>query len=182
MSIQQRPTTSILMPLSGVVAVLKFFALIRSRHFSQSYASSLLKPYRSKPFFMHSSHDFLSRPLSFPSYFKLDVLTDKMTITPQTALIYIFDHNNNTHPIPKDISRHPTDQSHRTHHPDHAMLLPTQPRLIRDSKFSSFTTLQQIFPLCFKDKPCFPTNTYLHFLNFFHALPVLALIGSDAPP
>ena len=120
--------------------------------------------------------------LPFPSYFKLDVLTDKMTITPQTALIYIFDHNINTQPIPKDISRHPTDQSHRTHYPDHAMLLPTQPQLIRDSKCSSFTTVQQIFPLCFKDKLCFPTNTYLHSLNFFHTLPILALTGSDAPP
>ena len=37
-------------------------ALIRSRHFFRSYISSLLKPYRSKSFFMHSTHDFLGRP------------------------------------------------------------------------------------------------------------------------
>ena len=50
-------TASVLMPLSR----LAIFALICSRHFTQSHASSFLKPYRSRSFFMHSSHDFLGR-------------------------------------------------------------------------------------------------------------------------
>ena len=90
--------------------------------------------------------------LTFPSYFKfhkpvylgVHVSTDDMTIPLQTALNYhIFDLQNNTHPIPKNISQHPINQSHPTHHPDHSMLHPTQPRLIRNSKFLRFTTVQQ---------------------------------------
>ena len=42
--------------------VLAIVALIRFRHFFRSYAFSLLKPYRSKSFFTHCSHDFLGRP------------------------------------------------------------------------------------------------------------------------
>ena len=85
--------------------------------------------------------------LPFPSYFKLhnlmylgvDVSTDDMTVPPQTTLNYnILDLHNNTHPIPKNI-----DQSKPTHHPDHTTLHPTQPCLIRNSKFPRFTTVQQ---------------------------------------
>ena len=53
--------TSVLMQLSRL-AGLAIFALICSCHFTRSYASSLLKPYRSRSFFTHSSHDFLGRP------------------------------------------------------------------------------------------------------------------------
>ena len=89
--------------------------------------------------------------LLFPSYFKfhnlaylgVHVSTDDMTIPPQTTLNYqIFDLHNNTHPILKNIDRHPIDQSHPTHHPDHMMIHSMQPRLIRNSKFPRFTTVQ----------------------------------------
>ena len=88
----------------------------------------------------------------FPSYFNfhnltylgIDVSTHDMIIPLQTALNYqILNLHNNTHPITKNISRHPIYQSHPTHHPDHKILHPTQPRLIRNSKFPRFTTVQQ---------------------------------------
>ena len=133
--------------------------------------------------------------LSFPSYFNfhnltylgIDVSTHDMTIPPQTDLNYdILDLRNNSHPITKSVSRHPINKPHPTHHPDHTTLHPTQPRLIGNSKFPRFTTVQQnwsnIFPCCFKDKPCFPANTARNSLNFFHALPILALTASDVPP
>ena len=132
--------------------------------------------------------------LPFPSYFKLhnltylgvDVSTDDMTVPPQTTLNYhIFDLHNNTHHISKNTSRQPIDQSHPTHHPDHTTIHPTQPRLIRISKFPRFTIVQQNrpnttminLPLCFKDKPYLPTNTPLNSLTssthyqFLHSLP-----------
>ena len=121
----------------------------------------------------------------------IDVSTHDTTIPPQTALNYhILNLHNNTHPIMKNITRHPINKSHPKHHPDHTMLHPTQPRLISNSKFSRFTTVQQNWsnttlinlPRCFKDNPCFPTNTPLNSLNFFHAVPILAPTTSDAPP
>ena len=63
--------------------------------------------------------------LPFPGYFKphnltylgVDVSTVDMTIQLQTVLNYhAFDLHNNTHSIPKNISRHPIDQSHPAHH------------------------------------------------------------------
>ena len=45
----------------------------------------------------------------------------------------------------------------------------------------SNTTLINL-PRCFKDKPYFPINTPLNSLNFFHALPILALTTLDALP
>ena len=105
-----------------------------------------------RSFFMHSSHDFLGPSLlSFPWYFMLhdltylgaDISTDDMTIPLQMSLNYeIFDLHDNTHPIPKNISRHPINQPHSTHHPDHMMLHPTQPHSIHNSKFPRFTTVQ----------------------------------------
>ena len=89
--------------------------------------------------------------LSFPWYFMLHdltylgahILTDDMTIPPQTSLNYeIFDRHGNTHPIPKNISQHPINQPHSTHYPNHMMLHPMQPHFIRNSKFPRFTTLQ----------------------------------------
>ena len=77
--------------------------------------------------------------LPFPSYFNfhhltylgIDVSTHYMTIPPQTALNdYILNLHNNTHPIAKNINRHPINQSHPTH-PDHTTLHPTQRRMIR---------------------------------------------------
>ena len=87
--------------------------------------------------------------LSFPSYFKLhnlrylkvDVSTYDMTIPLQTAFNHhIFDLHSNTHPILKNISRHPIDQSHPTHDPDHTML---HLCLIWNSTFPRFTTVQR---------------------------------------
>ena len=73
----------------------------------------------------------------------LSRLTNDMTIPPQTLLNYgIFDRHDNTHLIPKNISRHPINQPHSTHHPDHTTLHPTQPHFIRNSKFPRFTTVQ----------------------------------------
>ena len=64
------------------------------------------------------------------------------------------------------------------------------PRSLASSKTGSSQVLQQYnktrlpqpFPCCFKDKLYFPTNTPLNSLNFFHALPILALTASDARP
>ena len=123
---------------------LAIFVLIRYRHFFRSYVSSLLNPYRLKSFFTYSYHDFFGRP-NFHNlmYLGIDISTHDMTIPPQAALNYILNFRNNTHPITKNISRHPINQSHPTRHPDHTTLHPTQPRLIRNSKFSRFTTVQQ---------------------------------------
>ena len=90
--------------------------------------------------------------LPFPSYFNfhnftylgIDVSTHDMTIPPQTALNYHFlNLHSNTQLITNSISRQPINQPHPTHHPDHTTLHPTQPRLIRNSKFPRFTTVQQ---------------------------------------
>ena len=64
---------NLLSPFLSIVRILSF-ALIRSRHFSRSYASSLLKSYRSKSFFTCSSHDFLGRP-----FFLFPVISSFMT-------------------------------------------------------------------------------------------------------
>ena len=130
---------------------LAIFALTCSRHFSWSYASSLLKPYCSRSFFLDSSQTLLP----FHSYFKLhnltylgvDISKDGMIIQLQIALHYhIFDIHNNTHPISKNISQHPIDQSHPTYHHDHTMLYLMQPHLICNNKFPGFTTVQQNWP------------------------------------
>ena len=89
--------------------------------------------------------------LPFSSYFNFHnltylgtgVSTHDMTIPQQMVLNYILDLHSNSHPIMKNISRHPINHSHPTHHPDHMMLHPMQPPLIRNSKFPRFTTLQQ---------------------------------------
>ena len=136
-------------------------------------------------------------PSSFSQLFQLpkrqgiDVSTHDMTIPPHTALNdHILNLHNNTQPITKNFNRHPINQSHPTHYPDHTTLHPTLPRLILNSKFHvsqqykknwSNTTLINL-PRCFKDKPCFPTNILLNSLNFFQALPIFALTASDAPP
>ena len=74
----------------------------------------------------------------FPSYFNfltylgIDASTHDMAIPPETALNYhILNLHSNTHPIPKNISRHPIGQSHPTHHPDHTTFQPnaTSPHL-----------------------------------------------------
>ena len=89
--------------------------------------------------------------LSFPWYFMLhdltylgaDISTDDMTILPQTSLNYeIFDRHDNTHSIPNNISQHPINQPHSTHHPNRTTLRPTQPHFICNSKFPRFTTVQ----------------------------------------
>ena len=72
--------------------------------------------------------------LPFPSYFKfhnltylgIDVYTHDMTIPPQMVLN---DQIPNLQNITNNISRHPINQSHPTHHHDHTTLHPTQPRL-----------------------------------------------------
>ena len=128
------------MPLSRPVG-LAIFALIRSRHFFRPYASSLLKSYRSKSFFTHSSHDFLGRPFFLFRDISTSITsriwelmsryawhdTHDMIIPPQATLNYhILNIQNNTHPILKNISRHPINQSHLKHHPDHTTLHPTK--------------------------------------------------------
>ena len=131
---------------------LAIFALICSRYISRSYASSLLKSYRSRSFFTHSSYDFLGQP-----FFLFPVISSSitlriwelmsrqiiMTMSPQTTLHYHIHDLHNTQITPKNISRHPTDQSHPKHHHDHTTLHPTQPCLIRNSNFPCFKTLQQ---------------------------------------
>ena len=54
-------TTSVLMPLSRLTGVGNFCFNLLNLHFPRSYGSSLLKPYRSRSFFTHSSHNFLGR-------------------------------------------------------------------------------------------------------------------------
>ena len=85
--------------------------------------------------------------LSFPWYFMLhdltylgaDISTDDMTIPPQTSLNYeFFDCHDNTHPIPKNLSRHPINQPHSTHH--------SKPHFICNSKFPRFTTVLTLLP------------------------------------
>ena len=87
----------------------------------------------------------------FPSYFNyhnltylgVDVSTHDMTIPPQAVLNYhILDLHSNIHAITKNLNRHPNNQSYPTHCPDHTTLHPMQPRLIRNSKFPRFTTVQ----------------------------------------
>ena len=88
--------------------------------------------------------------LHFPSYFnfsnltylRIDVFTHDMTIPPKMVLNYhILDLHNNIHPITKNISWHPINQSYPTR-PDHSTLYPMQPRLIQNNKFPCFTTIQ----------------------------------------
>ena len=90
--------------------------------------------------------------LPFPSYFKLhnllylrvDISKDDTTRPPKRALNYqILDLHSNTHPIPKNVSQHPIDQSHPTYHPDNTTLHYLQPHLIHNGKFLCFTTVQQ---------------------------------------
>ena len=74
-------------------------------------------------------------------YLGIDVSTHNIIIPPQMALNHnIIDLHNNIHPITKNISQHPINQSHSTHHPDHTMLHSTQPHLIRNIKLPCFTT------------------------------------------
>ena len=95
---------------------------------------------------MQSSHDFLGWPFFlFPflsnsiTYLGIDVSMHDMTISLQTALNYhIFNLHNNTHPITKNISRYPINQSYPTHHLDHTTLHPTQAHLIRITGLDKF--------------------------------------------
>ena len=128
---------------------LEIFALIRPRHFFRSYTSSLFKLYRFKSFFAPSCHDFLARP-----FFLFPVISTSITsriwelmspcmIWPyHRRQLWIILNLYNTQPITKNISQHPINQSHLTHHPDHTTH-PTQPPVIRNSKFPHFTTLQE---------------------------------------
>ena len=54
---------------------LAIFALIWSRYISRSYASSLLKSYRSRSFFTHSSYDFLGQ-----TFFLFPVISSSITL------------------------------------------------------------------------------------------------------
>ena len=139
------------MPLSRLAGVGNFcFNMLSSFHSivrilsSQAISSQIF-------LFAHFPRFSWSTLLSFPWYFMLhdltylgaDTSTGDITIPPQMSLNYeIFDRQDNTHPIPKNISRHPINQPHSTHHPDHMTLYPTQPYFIRNSKFPRFTTVQ----------------------------------------
>ena len=121
-------------------------------------------------------------------YLGTDVSTYDMTISSETTLNYYIPYlQSKTHPIMKNLSRHPINQSHPTHH---SIIQRSTPRNLASSTTGSSQVLQQYnktrltqpFPSCFKDKPYFLTNTPLNSQNFFHALPILALTASDARP
>ena len=77
-------------------------------------------------------------------YLRIGVSMHDMTMPPQMVLNdHILNLRNNIHPITKNISRHPINQSHPTHHPDHMTLHTKQSRLIRNSKLLRFATEQQ---------------------------------------
>ena len=138
-------TTSVLMPLSQLTrvsnfcsnSVLPFLSIIRI------LSSQDIVP---NPSLWNLPMTSLVNPSSFPQLFQrsylpvflqTDVSTHSMTIPSQENLTYhIPNLHNNTHLIMKNKSWHPINQSHRTHHPDHTML-------IRKSKFPRLKTLQQ---------------------------------------
>ena len=117
---------------------LAIFALICSRYISRSHASS--PQVISFQILLYAL--FLWFPwstlLPFPSYFKfhnlaylgVNVSTDYNDWLPQTTLNYHIHDLHNTQITPKNISRHPIDQSHPKHHHDHTTLHPTQRCLI----------------------------------------------------
>ena len=98
---------NLLLPFLSIVWILSFqaifFQILLHAHFPWLPWSTLL------PF-----------PIYFkfhkPTYWRVDVSMDDLTIPLQTALNYhIFDLYSNTHPIPKNISWHPINQSYPTH-------------------------------------------------------------------
>ena len=104
-------------------------------------------------FFTHSSHDFLGQPFFlFPVISSSitsriwELMSQRMTWPYHLRWLWII--------IPSLFTTTPTlfrrtsvdtfiNRSHRMYHPDHATLHPTQPHLIRNSKFPRFTTVQQ---------------------------------------
>ena len=90
--------------------------------------------------------------LFFTSYFKLcnltylkvDVSTDDMTISLQTAFNYhIFRLQNSTHSVLKNISQQPINQSSHTY-PDQMMFNPTHPQLFCNSKILSYNSTTKL--------------------------------------
>ena len=132
-------TISFLMPLSQLAGVKNFcFNLISPflsivRILSSQAISSQLLLYALFPQVSWSIR------LLFPSYFKLHNLYTNADGFALSSTPYY----NNTHYVPNNIIRHPIDQSHITHYPDHMTLHSTQPHVIRNSKFPRFTTVQQ---------------------------------------
>ena len=172
-------TTPILVPLSRLARVGNFcFNLLSLFHsivriLSFQAISFQILLYALFPRFTYST----LLPFKFHNFTFLGV--DVSTILPQTALNnHTFDLHFNTHLILNN-SRFPINQSHPTHHPDHSMLHPMQPRLIRNSKFPRLITVQHNSSN--KINPAASQLTH-HSLNFFHALPILELTASDAPP
>ena len=138
------------MPLSRLAGVSNFcssslalfFSIIRILSF-QAISFQLLL-YALFPWFPWSTL------LSFSSCFNFHNLTQLMSSRMtwpyhrwQLFYYHVLNLHNNTHPITKNISRHPINQSHPTHQPDHTTLHPMQPCLICNSKFPRFTTVQQ---------------------------------------
>ena len=144
-------TTSVLMPLSRLAEVGNFcFNVLSPFHWIVRILPSQAISFQIFLYALFPRFPW-SILLSFHWYFMLhdlmylgaDISTNDMTIPPQTSLNYkIFDCHNNTHLIPKNISQHPINQPHSTHHLDHTMLHPTQPHFIHNSKFPHFTTVQ----------------------------------------
>ena len=145
--------TFVLIPLSRLAGVGSFCFNLFSPFWS--YASSLLKPYCSKSFFTDSSHDFLGWPFFlFPvnsTYITSRIwklMSPRMTWLLNRKwrwiiISWIFTTTSTQcHPVTKNITRHPINQSHPAH-PDHATLHPTQPHLICSSEFPRFTAVQQ---------------------------------------
>ena len=113
----------------------------------------------------------------FPSYFNFsssitsricELMSPHMTWPYTGDSFELYPRFSQQHPsYPKNISRHPINQSYPTHQPNHTTFHPTQPGLFCNNLFPRFTTVQQIgltqhlqiFLGCFKDKLCFSTNT-----------------------
>ena len=150
-------TSSILMPLSQLAGVSNFCSNLLSPFLSILSSQTILFQIIFYTFFPKFPWSTL---LPFPSYFnfhnltylEIDVSFHDMTIPLQKAF-NILNLHNNTHPITKNISGHPINQSHPTDHPDHTMLHLMQPCLICNTKFPPFTTVQQNWSNTDKSSP-----------------------------
>ena len=144
-------TTSILMPLSQLVG-LTVFALIRSRHCSRLYASSLLKPYSSKSFFMHSSQDVFGWHFFFFSFISTSItsciwelMSPCMAWPYHHRWLWMIISSNFTTTL--TLWRGTLVDTLSTSYTPHIILIwlyiQTKPCLIRNSKLPRFTSVQQ---------------------------------------
>ena len=173
-------TTSVSMPLPQLGGVGNFYSNVLSPF--PSIARIQFSPYSSKSFNTPSSHNFLGQP-----FFLFPVISISITshiwelMSPCMTWSY---HQWRLWIITFWIFTTPT-LSQRTSFNTLSMSLTIRNILIiqlsTPHNFASSTTVISIFPHSFKDKPCFPSNLTLNFLNFLHAPPILALTALDAP-